>query len=118
MLLHHLHHHSLSPALSLPLSLNNSESLAESQSITPTSTAPAASRKRKNTKDLDTLLIQSIKKDLEAPSRIPVVPAPEKDPETLFCLSLVQELKELDPFKKRKAKLKIMEIFCELNDSE
>lgn len=95
---------------------DNSLSTSRSVSTTPTVCKSVNSRKRKGqtSKDLDTLLIQSIQKDLQTPK--PQPPQMEQDQDTLFCLSLVQDFKTLSPQKKRKAKIKILEVFCNLNE--
>ena len=88
---------------------------------TPTSsTNNNISKKRKNTsKDLDSLLMTSIARDLQTTTpSVPALSVEEKDPDTLFCLSLVQEFKELPPRKKRLSRLKIMELFCAMHEDD
>ena len=42
----------------------------------------------------------------------------EEDPNKPFCLSLVQEFKDLPRPQKRLACMKIMQVFCEINGDE
>ncbi len=70
--------------------------------------------KNNNSADNETsLLREAIKLDIEK-----VKSGEDKDPDRLFCLSLVQEFKDLDARKKRKARLAILKLFCELHQSD
>ena len=83
---------------------------------TPTSTTVSTAKKRKTSKnDFNGLLMASIQRDLSVP---PLKTTEEKDPDTLFCLSLVHEFKDLSNKKKRLARVKMMQVFCELHEDD
>ena len=75
----------------------------------------SSTKKRKNDTedDVNSLLMASIKRDLIATES---AKSDDKDPDTLFCLSLVHDFKELPAPKKRQARVKIMQDFCELHN--
>ena len=82
---------------------------------TPVHSTPAnKKRKRDMSSDVNGLLMESIQRDLNAPPPQPHKPA-EKDPDTLFFLSLVQDFKSLSAGKKRIARVKIMEIISDMH---
>ena len=58
--------------------------------------------------------MESIQRDLNAPPPQPHKPE-EKDPDTLFFLSLVQDFKDLSAGKKRIARVKIMQIITDMH---
>ena len=70
--------------------------------------------------DVNSLLMASIQRDLNKPQQpLPQAQEPEeKDPDTLFCLSLVQEFKELPPNKKRIARVKVLQVLCEMHGDD
>ena len=75
-------------------------------------------RKRKKTDgnlDFDNTIMESVKMDLEKSKQ----GEEGKDPDRLFCLSLVQEFKDSKTAKKkRKARLGILKLFCDLHDTD
>ena len=83
---------------------HNSTPTAASVSKTPTTTKR---RKKDMSDDVNSLLMASIQRDLNKPQQpLPQEQEPEeKDPDNLFCLSLVQEFKELPSNKKRIARV-------------
>ena len=75
---------------------------------------PSNKKRKKDMKDdVNSLLMASIKRDLIATES---AESNDKDPDTLFCLSLVQDFKELPAPKKRLARVKIMQILCEMHN--
>lgn len=42
----------------------------------------------------------------------------ERDQDTLFCLSLVQEFKDLTAKNKRLTRVRIMQVFCDLHEDD
>ena len=68
--------------------------------------------------NLDILLLTSNVKDLQSTNTFSPRNHAEKDADTLFCLSMVKEFKDLPPNKKRFAKLKVCELFCAMQENE
>ena len=101
------------------ISLNNSassENLSVISSITQSNNHTSKKRKVNISNELDNLLLTSIKKDLSEHSKPAVTE--EKDQDTLFCLSLVSDFKDLSSRKKRIARLKILQLFYDLHEDD
>jgi len=108
----------LSPVSTATNCTRNSLQSPTSSKETPTNISKTTkTRKRKKTDidfELDSVLAESIKLDIEKSKQNDT-----EDPDRLFCLSLVQEFKDLKtPKKKRKARLEILRIFCDLSNSD
>ena len=90
------------------------------------SQATTVSRKRKNKNDdVNSVLLESIQMDIQQKKidmqtqQNHIQTTETQDPDTLFCLSLVQEFKDLKKSsKKRAARLQILKVFCDMHDSD
>ena len=85
----------------------------------PITTTPVA-KKRKgdvSSSDVNQMLIQSIQRDLNAPPPQPQR-QDEKDSDALFCLSLVQDFKDLPARKKRIARVRIMQVISDMHGDD
>ena len=109
-----------SPALPPP-SPAISDTYDNNDNPTPPSNATPVAKKRRRDisssgSDMNQLLMQSIQRDLNTPTQ----PAKqdEKDSDTLFCLSLVQDFKDLPARKKRLARVKIMQVISDLHGDD
>ena len=83
---------------------------------TPSNATPVAKKRGRDSasgSDMNNLLLQSIQRDLNTPPT-----QSEKDSDTLFFLSLVQDFKDLPSRKKRLAKLKIMQVISDLHGDD
>ena len=83
--------------------------------VTVNEAPPTKKRKNDMKDDVNSLLMASIKRDLIATES---AKSDDKDPDTLFCLSLVQDFKELPAPKKRQARVKIMQVLCEMHNDD
>ena len=121
--------HILSPPASPAFSVENA-SPSPSQSSTPTLKSPTLQsgtpftsmrqqpnppKRRRNQQDtVQTILEKAIEADLKKNSEQPV----PDDPDELFCKSLVASFKGLSKRKNKQAKIKVMQIFLELESDE
>ena len=79
----------------------------------------STSKRKKDSDELNTLLMASIKRDLSSQtssSQSSGSNLVENDPDKAFCLSLVEELKSLAPCKKRLARVKMLQVLCEAHE--
>lgn len=73
------------------------------------------SRKKSNEMAVDALIAKALCDDNEK-QKPTVVEKVEEDSDTLFCKSLISTFQELTPKKRKKARVKVLQVLCDLDE--
>ena len=98
-----------------PQNLPQNSTPAAIVSKTPTTSTKRSKKDMSN--GANSLLMASIQRNLNTPQP-QAQESGEKDPDILFCLSLVQDFKALPAKKKRAARVKMVQVLCEMHGDD